>query len=134
MDELKELAVEGVGLTRYAVDYGDVLASEWGDYVLYEDAAARIADLEAKRLFWKERAHEGAEAAVQVAAQLDALRDERDALKAALTTFLAALRVAFSGTATNAQLEAMAGLLAEQLSRGLTQTRDDPPPDSAPHP
>lgn len=132
MDELKELAVEGVGLTRYDMqvdDEGRVRAPmrENGGWVRYIDAAAALAAKEDQR----RRAGVLCRDQTMRAERAEA---ERDALMEALTTFLAALRVAISGSATNAQLEAMAGLLAEQLSRGLTQTQDDPPPVSDPHP
>lgn len=98
--------VEGVGLEttaqerdqwRYSVnpfsgedkerllrDFNRIVSSLLKADLGRQDAIAAIDAKEAERLFWKERAHEGATAAVQVATELDAIRAERDALKAAL--------------------------------------------------
>lgn len=104
--------VEGVGLEttaqerdqwRYSVnpfsgedkerllrDFNRIVSSLLKADLGRQDAIAAIDAKEAERLFWKERAHEGATAAVQVATELDAIRAERDALKAALEEWLAA--------------------------------------------
>lgn len=102
--------VEGVGLEttaqerdqwRYSVnpfsgedkerllrDFNRIVSSLLKADLGRQDAIAAIDAKEAERLFWKERAHEGATAAVQVATELDAIRAERDAFKAALQWFI----------------------------------------------